>query len=218
MLWGGHGWDNKKNNNNIYSSWIKSGVLLNSGACTWQWQGSLTDGSSCVMYRIKPFPRSQWSKEWCFVSIPLIPSAGVGTVTRYCHPAQTDTRNGSFLPLSSVQLWTSSKYRNTRMRIACIFKHIETYRAIYVLFKYEYTFPLPFRSAVAHTADLHLAHPAVTHWNSSSGDHFAPRFGGRRVLPPSPPEPQRHQDEASWGQSPAWKAYKAAFVSSPEWI
>lgn len=29
---------------------------------------------------------------------------------------------------------------------------------------------------------------------------------------------QCHQDKASRGQSTAWKAYKEAFISSPQWI
>lgn len=222
MLWGWHGWDRKKRTI-IY---IRAGSNL--GFCLIQelvpdsgkeGARNLADGSSCVIYGRKPFSRSQGSKQWCFVYLSLLPNAGVDTATSCCDPwgchlAQTNTRNGSFFPSSSAQLWTSSRYRNTRLRIIYVFTHIETYRDIYVLFKYEYTyiFTLAFCSAVAHAADLHLAQPAVTYWNSSSGDRFAQGFGRREQLLLAPPEPLcmgkgeqgrrlRHSAPPGWSQS-----------------
>jgi len=47
---------------------------------------NLADGSSCMTYRRKPFPRSQGSKQWCFVFLLLLPNGGVGTVSSHCQP------------------------------------------------------------------------------------------------------------------------------------
>lgn len=118
----------------------------------------------------------------CWYSDKLLSSTVVSLRTEEC--CGKNPGNWSFLLTSSAWLWNSSRYWNTSMRIIRIFKYIQTYRAIYVLFKCEQTckFTLPFCSA----ANLCLAQTRVTYWNSGSGECFAQGLGGREELWPWP--------------------------------
>lgn len=132
-FWRWHGWHSKeKKDNNRYSSWIKSGVLelLPDGGK--ESAENIANGSSYVTHRRNSFPVSQRRKQRCWVSLPLLPNAGVGTVTSCCHPrwchseenCGKNTGNGSFVSSSSAWLWTSSRHWNTSMRITWIFQYV----------------------------------------------------------------------------------------------
>lgn len=70
------------------------------------------------------------------MSLPLLPNAGVGTVTH-----EGVAQHGSMPGMDPFSPALQPRFELvilTGMRIIGIFKYIETYRDSYILFKYEY--------------------------------------------------------------------------------